>query len=312
MRHPLFTKDRPLRVGTDCSGIEAPIVALRQMGIPFVHEFSSEIDRHCIATIKANFTPRIIFGDMTKRRLRDIPNIDLYVCGFPCQPFSAAGRREGVRDPRGTIFWECVRVIRHKKPMVFVLENVRGLLSIDGGQTFRQMMSELERIRGYHVEWRVLNTADYGIPQSRKRVFIVGILKKHMATRFEWPQPIPCRPLEEFVDWGDRTQGSHITEKMRAYLSELPVDSKFINLSFYDSNKKSGLLSPTITTSGNLWCVPLKRYANVNEHNMLQGFPKDTHHANNSPRVYKRLLGNSISVNVLEHLISSILKMLTE
>lgn len=118
-----FTKNSPLRVGTDCSGIEAPIMALTQLTVPFVHEFSSEIDKHCIASIRANYDPKIIFGDMTKRKLKDI---DLYVCGFPCQPFSDAGKRQGVKDPRGTIFWECLRVIRYKKPTFFILENVKG------------------------------------------------------------------------------------------------------------------------------------------------------------------------------------------
>jgi len=85
-----FHSKRPLRVGTDCSGIEAPILALRRLKIPFVHEFSSEIDPYCISTIQANFDPKIIFGDIKTRTLKDIPDIDGYVCGFPCQPFSIA------------------------------------------------------------------------------------------------------------------------------------------------------------------------------------------------------------------------------
>ena len=94
-----------LRVGTDCSGIEAPIMALKQLKIPFYHEFSSEIDKHCIASIKANYKPKIIFGDIKKRKIKDVPDIDLYVCGFPCQPFSMAGERNGIEDSRGTIFY---------------------------------------------------------------------------------------------------------------------------------------------------------------------------------------------------------------
>lgn len=302
----LFTRKRPLRVGTDCSGIEAPIVALQQLKVPFSHEFSSEIDKHCIATIKANFSPKTIFGDMKERKLKDIPDIDLYICGFPCQPFSIAGRRDGVRDPRGTVFWECLNVIRYKKPIMFVLENVRGLLSIDHGETFKTMILELEKLKIYNVRWKVLNTADYGIPQSRKRVFIVGILKQYQKKQFEWPKPVPCRPLEEFVDWDDTEKYMKKTFRMLMILQNVPSGSKFINLSFArDTNKNTTTVCPTITTAGNLWCTPLDRFASVKELVRLQGFHQGYKFAC-SPRVCKRLLGNTISVNVLTFLFKSI------
>lgn len=305
MRHPIFTKKRPLRVGTDCSGIEAPIVALQQLKIPFSHEFSSEIDKHCIATIRANFNPKIIFGDMRVRKLKDIPDIDFYVCGFPCQPFSLAGRREGVRDPRGTIFWECLRVIRYKKPMIFVLENVRGLLSIDGGETFKTMIAELEKLKVYSVYYKVLNTADYGIPQSRKRVFIVGILKQNEKREFEWPKPIPNRPLEEFVDWNDKNN-----EMNKLFLSEqrminnISNDSFFIDLSFRNHHyPNSHQMCPTIICREKLWCFPLKRFANEKEYLMLQGFP--TNFKFNISHI-KKQIGNSMSINVLVFLFKTI------
>jgi DNA (cytosine-5)-methyltransferase 1 len=300
----MFTKKRPLRVGTDCSGIEAPIVALQQLKIPFSHEFSSEIDKHCIATIRANFSPKIIFGDITQRKLKDIPDIDLYVCGFPCQPFSMAGKREGVRDARGTIFWECLRVIRYKKPMVFILENVRGLLSIDGGETFRTIIAELEKIRVYNVRWKVLNTADYGIPQSRKRVFIVGILKKNEKHKFEWPQPIPCRPLTEFVDWGDRTNDAHqLFPCEKKMLSRISNTSLFVDLSFrFHHYPNSHYMCPTVIAREKLWCVPLLRYANIKEYLKLQGFLMSI----KATSLKKKHIGNAISVNVLEHLFKSI------
>lgn len=148
----------------------------------------------------------MLFGDICKRNIKDIPYIDMYECGFPCQPFSVAGKRKGTKDSRGTIFWECLQVIQYKKPMIFILENVRGLLSIDQGKTFQSMMDELNKIKISHVDWKILNTADYGIPQSRKRIYIVGILKKSLKTEFKWPEPIPCKPLECFVDQNDHDE----------------------------------------------------------------------------------------------------------
>ena len=305
----IFTKKRPLRIGTDCSGIDAPIVALMQMKIPFSHEFSSEIDKHCIATIKANFNPKIIFGDMMNRKLKDIPDIDLYVCGFPCQPFSLAGKRDGVRDPRGTIFWECLRVIRYKKPMIFVLENVKGLLCIDGGETFKTMISELKKLKVYSVYWKVLNTADYGIPQSRKRVFIVGILKKNEKEGFEWPIPVPCRSLEEFVDWDDIIM-STITQRQKTQLQTIKKTAYFIDLNFnFHTYPNSDKICPTLTAHNQVFNCKLRRLMNVKEFLQLQGFPIDFRYTVSHSRI-KQQLGNSMSVNVLVCLFKSIFQTL--
>ncbi len=166
---PFYTK---LRVGTDCSGIEAPIQALRQLYIPFKHVFSSDIDKYCIQSIKANYDPEIIFGDkdgpypegdITKRNIQDVPDIDLYVCGFPCQPFSMAGERQGFKDKRGNVFWSCLEVIERKQPKYFILENVKGLLSHNKenkkdkyGNTFKVIWKELLELEkyGYKVQWK--------------------------------------------------------------------------------------------------------------------------------------------------------------
>ena len=310
-----FTSERPLRVGTDCSGMEAPIVALHRLGVPISHAFSSEINETCIRMIEANFAPKTIFRDMTKRKIKDIPDIDLYVCGFPCQPFSTAGKRLGEQDPRGTIFWECVRVLRSKRPLFFVLENVQGLLSIQKGETFRQMMKELHKIKGYHIESRVLNTNQYGIPQSRKRVFIVG--KRVRALKpptFSWPQAVPCPPMHAFVDhsdrhpekWTDRTT-LHV-EKQRQHTPTLT----FIDSTFFFPNRcmaKIQTSAPCINTLGGLLNVTYHRKANVREHLWLQGFfEQDFPNVTCSSLAFKRMLGNTMSVNVM----AGVLKMLLE
>jgi DNA (cytosine-5)-methyltransferase 1 len=310
MKHTLFTKKRPIRVGTDCSGMEAPIVALQQLKIPFIHEFSSEIDKHCISTIRTNFNPMILFGDITVRTIRNVPDIDLYVCGFPCQPFSVAGKRIGERDPRGTVFYECLRVIRHKKPVMFVLENVRGLLSIDGGETFRTILRELEKLRVYNVYWKVLNTADYGIPQSRKRVFIVGIRKDHHHKEFRWPKPVACRSLEEFVDREDNTKTPlpphFYTSGMRDIVNEKAI---FINLGFtkHRHGNADKVCPCLVADKGKMYCLSQKRYMSIREYMNLQGFPI-TYKTHPCRTHAMKQAGNSMSVNV----ISLILKITIE
>jgi len=304
-----FTSERSLRVGTDCSGMDAPIVALQQLKIPFSHEFSSEIDQHCVATIRANFAPKVLFGDMTKRRIQDIPDIDLYVCGFPCQPFSMIGKRKGVEDPRGTLFWECLRVIRNKKPMVFVLENVRGLLSIDRGNTFRNIMNALESMQTYRTDWKILNTCDYGIPQSRKRIFIVGIRKDMCRRPLQWPRPVTCAPLEHFVDWRDEGNVKTLPHFVQgtAVFHATQRSVVFVNLSDkHNAHVNADVLCPCLLTCAhNYYCVPMKRYMTPTEMRWLQGFPAGFVDPNSKSRS-QQLIANTMSVNVLVFLFKSI------
>jgi DNA (cytosine-5)-methyltransferase 1 len=310
-----FTTKTPLRVGTDCSGIEAPVMALRMMGVPFVHEFSSEMDSHCVASIKANYNPKIIFGDMTKRVLKHIPDIDLYICGFPCQTFSSAGKREGVRDVRGMLFWECFRVIRYKLPTFFILENVKGLLSIDHGEVFGRMMKQLNELTMYHIEHRVMNTKDYGIPQSRERVFIVGVLKNKPTKgfeTFEWPSPEKTTSstlFSEYIDHDHIQPEPVVSTKVQHLLSVIPFNSCFIDLCFLQSTTfpNSHEICPCLNCGGGLWCVPYHRHATVQEYLKLQGFPTHFVQVVSDSRL-KKQIGNSMSINVVTLLLKMLLK----
>ena len=186
-----------LRVGTDCSGIEAPIQALLQIGVKFKHVFSSDIDKFCIQSIKANYNPKIIFGDITKLNLKDVPDIDLYVCGFPCQSFSILGKQRGFADIRGNIFFSCINVIKNKKPKYFILENVKGLFTHNKGNTWFIIQNELKELEkyGYYIKYKILNTKDYGIPQNRERIYIVGVKDENY---FEWPLKLKMNNLHPF------------------------------------------------------------------------------------------------------------------
>ena len=115
-------------------------------------------------------------NDITRVEPEELPEADCYCFGFPCQAFSIAGKRRGFEDTRGTLFFEVMRLARERKPRLLFAENVRGLLSHEGGQTFGVIVSTMDEL-GYDVEWQVLNSKHFGVPQNRERVFIVGYLR---------------------------------------------------------------------------------------------------------------------------------------
>jgi len=135
----------------------------------------SEIDKYCNQLLQIKWPKVKNYGDATKINPNELPDFDLLVGGFPCQSFSIAGKRKGFNDTRGTLFFDVARILAHKKPKNVVLENVKGLLSHDGGRTFQTIIGVLTDL-GYFVEWQVLNSKNFGVPQNRERVFIVGHL----------------------------------------------------------------------------------------------------------------------------------------
>jgi DNA (cytosine-5)-methyltransferase 1 len=146
-----------------------------ELGFPesWINVGYSEIDKYALAIYKYHFPEEINYGDATKINTNKIPEFDILASGFPCQAFSCAGKRMGFEDTRGTLFFEIARIIKEKRPQTILLENVRGLLSHARGRTFAVILSVLDELR-YHVEWEVLNSKNYGVPQNRERVFIVG------------------------------------------------------------------------------------------------------------------------------------------
>lgn len=297
-----------LRIGTDCSGIEAPIQALINLKHPYRHVFSSDISPYCIQSIKANYSPERIYGDITKRDSCTLPDFDLYVCGFPCQPFSHAGKRKGLQDSRGTIFRICIDVIKTKQPKYFVLENVKGLLNHDKGNTRKVIYDELKELitLGYKVDWKVLNTRDYGIPQNRERVYIVGT-----KGDFSWPSPVSLhKHLSEYVDDTNKKRREPPNFIKEAnLLNIIPAYSVFIDFGFrYFTHPNADRYSPCITASHakDLWCVKHSRYATVNELLSLQGFSMSFKQVVSDSQL-KKQIGNSMSVNVLESIFKNLL-----
>ena len=202
---------RRIRVATDCSGLEAPLQALHAL-LPagcVDHVFSSEIDSEARVQLQAVAQPRRLYHNLLLRdnEAEDTESCDVYVAGFPCQPFSRAGRGLGFADPRGSVFGGCAGYVQSKGPTLWILENVEGLLSNDSGRTFSTVMATLTQLTTkqgftYEVHWRLLNAAEHGVAQNRPRVYIIGLRRDALVENavFTWPMPVPCPPLEHFLD----------------------------------------------------------------------------------------------------------------
>ena len=151
----------------------------------------SEIDKYAIEVFEKQFKGINNYGNATTIDETKLPNFDLFVGGFPCQAFSVAGKQRGFDDTRGTLFFDVARILAHKKPKHFILENVRGLLSHDSGRTFQTIIRVLTDI-GYLVQWEVCNSKNYGVPQNRERVYIVGHLRGNSR-----PEVFPIGKINE-------------------------------------------------------------------------------------------------------------------
>lgn len=168
------------------AGIGGFRIGLERLGGECV--FSSEIDKHAAATYERNFGHKPS-GDITKIAASDVPDHDLLCGGFPCQPFSVSGKQLGFEDARGTLFFEVMRLASEKRPKVVFLENVANYVRHQGGKTLELTVSMLEDA-GYATKWAVLNASDYGVPQARKRFYIVGIRKDGAKREFQFPGPL--------------------------------------------------------------------------------------------------------------------------
>ena len=175
--------------------------------------FVSEWDEAARKTYKANFQKlspeifenedKLFAGDITKVKASDIPDFDILTGGFPCQPFSQAGLKKGFNEARGTLFFDVARIIKAKQPKAFFLENVRGLLTHNGGKTFATIKRILEEDLGYSFYYKIVKASDFGVPQHRPRLFMVGFKDKKID--FKFPDPIPLKMTMSDV-WGGKVE----------------------------------------------------------------------------------------------------------
>ena len=300
-----------LRIGTDCSGIEAPIQALQQLKIPFEHSFCCEKDPYALQSIQANYTPEKIYTDITKRKHGLLPDIDMYICGFPCQPFSLMGNKMGTEDCRSNIMYQCIKVIKKKLPKVFILENVKNFKFIQKGEPFDYLVKQLKNVKdangnlAYNVYHDILNTKDYGIPQNRERIFFIGIRKDIQIQEYTTPDKKEMRKLDDFIIDKTICNNPIISKSLDKNLKKINDKKNYIVTPFTFSSVM-GNLSPTITTQCHCYYyTKYKRNLLPKECLLLQGFPSNFNQVVSNKQLYRQA-GNSMSVNVLKSLFEKI------
>ncbi len=298
-----------LRVGTDCSGIEAPIQALRNLKIQFRHVFSCEKDKFARMSIAANYKPEMIYEDITTRNHSELPDIDLYVCGFPCQSFSLAGKQQGMKDPRGLIMNHCIEVIKVKQPTIFILENVKNFKFIDKGKPFKYLMDKLNDISTYNIYYDIYNTKDYGIPQNRERIYIIGILKTKQKKEYVKPKHKKCKSIDNFIldnTVYNREYPDFVNKIIKNYTSSIYLDKYMYIFSQRGLISSDNNLVPTLPTNIKHYILNTNRYLNTKEALLLQGFPKSFKQVVSNTQ-FKKQIGNSMSVNVIQSILKQVL-----
>lgn len=281
--------------------------AAEEAGLVAACVFSSEIDRDCQQVYQANFG-ELPQGDITKIPAAAVPEHDLLLAGFPCQPFSIIGQRKGFQDARGTLFFDIARILAEKQPAAFVLENVKLLVGHNQGKTLATIVEILHEL-GYSVSWRVLNALHFGLPQKRERIFIVGF---RQPCCFTWPaENMPMRPLREILEHdvpAEYFASAHIQEKRRAKRSpttEEPTiwhENKSGNISAYPYScaLRAGASYNYLLVNGERRLTPREMFR-------LQGFPESFTIAASYSQARKQA-GNSLPVPVAKAVIRNVLE----
>ena len=268
--------------------------------------FSSDIDPYCQDSYEANFGHRPT-GDITKVDPKSIPDHDILFAGFPCQPFSIIGQMKGFDDTRGTLFFHIANIIKEKQPKAFVLENVKQLVGHDKGKTLKVIIKTLKGLGYQHVQYTVLNALDYGLPQKRERVIIVGHKEPIL---FSYPSPIrPFKPLNEILEKkiDKKHYASDYIKKKRK-----ETHKSAYKLSIWHENKAGNICSYPYScalragASYNYLLVNGERRLTPREMFRLQGFP-DTYKIITNDTQARKQAGNAVPVNMVKAVILKLL-----
>lgn len=284
--------------------------------------FSSEWDKFAQKTYKENYGEEP-FGDITKINPKDIPNCTILLAGFPCQPFSMAGKGLGFADTRGTLFFNIEAIIKEKRPKVFLLENVKRLKTHDNGRTFNVIKNKLESLN-YTFDDKILSAKDFGVPQNRERIYMVGFDKTQFKLpndfHFEFPKPLDIQTkvgdiLEKQVDTkytlSDKLWAGHLRRK-----EEHKNKGNGFGYSLFTKNSKyTSTLSARYYKDGSEILIEQinknPRKLTPRECARLQGFPESFKIVVSDNQAYKQF-GNSVAVPVIREIAKNINKILKE
>ena len=275
--------------------------------------FSSEFDEDACITYEANFGEHPA-GDITKIEANTIPDFDILLGGFPCQAFSIIGKKEGfANETCGTLFFDIERILKEKQPKAFMLENVRNLTAHDNGNTFRIITMHLEAL-GYHVYSKVLNALDYGLPQKRERIIIVGFLDN---VQFQFPAPVPVSQRKTLADILEQNADKkyYVREEIRKSRLER-LKEKDYPKPYISHENMAGSITPhpyssalRAGASANYILINDERRPTERELLRIQGFP-DTYKIVVPYGKVKKQTGNSVAVPVIKAVAAEMIKAL--
>ena len=272
--------------------------------------FSSDIDKYAQDSYEANFGERPA-GDITQIDAKDIPDFDVLFAGFPCQAFSICGLQKGFADTtRGTLFFDIARIIKEKKPKAFVLENVKNLASHDNGKTLSTILSVLRDELGYYVDYRLLNALDFGLPQKRERIIIIGALNPF---KMDWSFNITNKRslddiLEKIVDVKHYASAEIVNKRKQMHTAK-------IKPAIWHENKSGNISSYPYScalragASYNYLLVDGERRLTPREMLRLQGFPDDFKIVVSDTQTRKQA-GNAIPVDMVQKVIENFLPLI--
>ena len=301
--------------GSDCSGIGCPESALESLNIDYSYEFSSECDIHAKKQLGSHYkSPKLFYEDLTKRNVDDMPTVDLYVAGFPCQSWSTLGKTNGFNDKRGSIFFYIFEYIEKKRPHNFILENVIHLVSHDSGKSFEFILGKLKSL-DYTIHWKILNSKDFGVPHNRRRLYIVGTRRSDFA----FPDPLQTTPkLEDFIDLGTMNPKQPtknqilVLNKIKQDFSEknIDIDNHFhildLGVSIYRTRCGEIGLCPCLRTRcERYWVTKLNRFLFPYEALWLQGFDKSWESVCSEMQTFKQA-GNTMTKTVIKAIIKNL------